>query len=176
MIQIRILSADEAVAAIPALSELLRDSIEDNASMGFMAPYAAEEACAFWQGVADGVSDGFTVLAVATDGAHIIGTVQAGFARKPNQPHRGDVMKLIVRRDMRGRGIARRLMEQLEMECLKRNRWLLVLDTATGSPAEAIYPRLGWTHVGVVPDYALYPDGGYCDTTFFYKRLDAAVS
>ena len=140
-----------------------------------MAPYAAEEARTFWQGVGDGVADGFTVLAAATDGSNIIGTVQAGFARKPNQPHRGDVMKLIVRRDMRGRGIARRLMEQLEMECLKRNRWLLVLDTATGSPAEAIYPRLGWTRVGVVPDYALYPDGGYCGTTFFYKRLDAAV-
>ena len=43
--------------------------------------------------------------------------------------------------------------------------------TATGSAAEAIYPRLGWQRVGVVPEYALYPDGDYCGTTFFYKRL-----
>tara|TARA_B100000614_G_scaffold102228_1_gene91917 strand:- start:839 stop:1369 length:531 start_codon:yes stop_codon:yes gene_type:complete len=171
MTTIRFLSAEEAVAAIPALSELLRDSIEDNASMGFMAPYDRSEAHAFWQGVADGVADGFTVLAVAADGDDIVGTVQAGFARKTNQPHRGDVMKLIVRRDMRGRGIARLLMERLEAECLKRDRWLMVLDTATGSAAEAIYPRLGWQRVGVVPEYALYPDGDYCGTTFFYKRL-----
>ena len=171
MTTIRFLSAEEAVAAIPALSELLRDSIEDNASMGFMAPYDRSEAHAFWQGVADGVADGFTVLAVAADGDELVGTVQAGFARKPNQPHRGDVMKLIVRRDMRGRGIARLLMERLETECLKRDRWLMVLDTATGSAAEAIYPRLGWQRVGVVPEYALYPDGDYCGTTFFYKRL-----
>jgi len=171
MTTIRFLSAEEAVAAIPALSELLRDSIEDNASMGFMAPYDRSEAHAFWQGVADGVADGFTVLAVAANGGDIVGTVQAGFARKTNQPHRGDVMKLIVRRDMRGRGIARLLMERLETECLKRDRWLMVLDTATGSAAEAIYPRLGWQRVGVVPEYALYPDGDYCGTTFFYKRL-----
>jgi len=171
MTTIRFLSAEEAVAAIPALSELLRDSIEDNASMGFMAPYDRSEARTFWQGVADGVADGFTVLAVAADGDDIVGTVQAGFARKTNQPHRGDVMKLIVRRDMRGRGIARLLMERLETECLKRDRWLMVLDTATGSAAEAIYPRLGWQRVGVVPEYALYPDGDYCGTTFFYKRL-----
>ena len=171
MTTIRFLSAEEAVAAIPALCELLRDSIEDNASMGFMAPYDPAEARAFWQGVAEGVADGFTVLAVAADGDDIVGTVQAGFARKPNQPHRGDVMKLIVRRDMRGRGLARQLMERLEAECLKRDRWLMVLDTATGSAAEAIYPRLGWQRVGVVPEYALYPDGDYCGTTFFYKRL-----
>ncbi|MGV0909289.1 N-acetyltransferase family protein [Martelella sp. FOR1707] len=171
MTTIRFLSAEEAVAAIPALCDLLRDSIEDNASMGFMAPYDPEQARAFWQGVADGVADGFTVLAVAADGDDIVGTVQAGFARKTNQPHRGDVMKLIVRRDMRGRGIARQLMERLEAECLQRDRWLMVLDTATGSAAEAIYPRLGWQRVGVVPEYALYPDGDYCGTTFFYKRL-----
>ena len=171
MTEIRILSAEEAAAAVPALSDLLRDSIEDNASMGFMAPYEPEAAAIFWQGVADGVAEGFTVLLAAVDGPEIVGTVQAGLARKPNQPHRADVMKLIVRRDRRGKGLARKLMTKLENECENRDRWLLVLDTATGSDAEAIYPRLGWQRVGVVPEYALYPDGGYCGTTFFYKRL-----
>lgn len=171
--EIRLLSAAETVAALPALAALLRDSIEDNASMGFMAPYDEETALAFWRGVSESVRDGFTLLAVARVNGEIAGTVQAGFVRKPNQPHRGDVMKLIVRRDMRGRGIARRLMERIESECLKHGRWLLVLDTATGSDAEAIYPRLGWHRAGMVPDYALFPDGGYCASTIFYKRLGA---
>ncbi len=48
---------------------------------------------------------------------------------------------------------------------------MLVLDTATGEPAEAIYERFGWTRAGIVPDYALMPDGRYCATTFFYKHL-----
>jgi len=171
MATIQMLSADEARRAIPALSSLMEDSIEDNASMGFMAPYDAEAVQAFWQDVASNVAAGTTLLAVAVSDGEIVGTVQAALAQKPNQPHRADVMKLIVLRRHRGQGIARNLMEALDAVCLSHNRWLLVLDTATGSDAEAIYPRLGWQKAGVVPDYALYPDGGYCPTTFFYKRL-----
>ncbi len=46
-----------------------------------------------------------------------------------------------------------------------------MLDTATGEPAEAIYERLGWIRSGVIPNYALFPDGHYCDTTIFYKQI-----
>ena len=31
--------------------------------------------------------------------------------------------------------------------------------------------RLGWSRVGVIPNYALYPDGRPCPTTVFYKEL-----
>ena len=89
----------------------------------------------------------------------------------PNQPHRGDLKKLLVHRSARGRGLARLLMEAAEREAARRGKTLLVLDTATGSDAEAIYPRLGWEPVGVIPDYALWPEGGPCATTFFYKRV-----
>ncbi|WP_319517450.1 GNAT family N-acetyltransferase [uncultured Martelella sp.] len=171
MMKITLLNGQQAEAAIPALSALLADSIEDNASMGFMAPYDNEGVETYWQQVAAGVAAGSLVLLAAEIEGEIVGTVQAGFAQKPNQPHRADVMKLIVHRKVRGRGIARKLMETLDAVCIEADRWLLVLDTATGSDAEAIYPRLGWQRVGVVPDYALYPEGGYCGTTFFYKRL-----
>ena len=33
------------------------------------------------------------------------------------------------------------------------------------------YERLGWVRVGVVPGYALFPQGGLCGTTFFYRDL-----
>ena len=64
-----------------------------------------------------------------------------------------------------------RLIGADEAEAFARGRTVLVLDTATGSPAEAIYARLGWSRVGVIPDYALYPDGRFCATTLFFKRL-----
>jgi len=51
-----------------------------------------------------------------------------------------------------------------------QGRTLLVLDTASAT-AERLYERLGWQRAGVVPDYALLPDGALCSTTFFYKRL-----
>ena len=52
-------------------------------------------------------------------------------------------------------------------------RTLLVLDTVTGGAAERLYARLGWVRVGVIPDYALFPDGVLVATTVFYRRLGA---
>jgi hypothetical protein len=51
---------------------------------------------------------------------------------------------------------------------------LLVLDTVTGGTAERLYARLGWTKTGVIPNYALFPDGRFCDTTIFWKQLAPA--
>jgi GNAT superfamily N-acetyltransferase len=93
------------------------------------------------------------------------------FAAPENQPHRGDVAKMLVRRSARRQGLGARLMRAAEEAALAAGRTVLVLDTVTGSEAERLYQRMGWTRVGVVPDYALWPDGRLCDTTFFYKRL-----
>jgi hypothetical protein len=37
--------------------------------------------------------------------------------------------------------------------------------------AERIYDRLGWRRLGEIPGYALFPQGGLCSTTYFYKPL-----
>jgi GNAT superfamily N-acetyltransferase len=168
---IRTLTGEQALAAIPALSEVLVDCVEGGASVGFMLPYGEKDAALYWQGVADQVAAGTTLLLVAEVDARIVGTVQVGFAQMPNQPHRGDLKKLLVHRSARRKGLSRLLMEAAERQAAASGRTLLVLDTATGSPAEAIYPRLGWERTGVIPDYALWPEGGYCDTTIFYKRI-----
>jgi hypothetical protein len=62
-------------------------------------------------------------------------------------------------------------MERAEAEARAEGKTLLVLDTVTGAPAERLYERLGWNKVGVIPSYALYPDGRPCDTTVFWKSL-----
>ena len=51
------------------------------------------------------------------------------------------------------------------------DKTLLVRDTVTGGDAERLYQRLGWTKAGIIPNYALYPDGRFCDTTIFWKHL-----
>ncbi|MBY4631056.1 GNAT family N-acetyltransferase [Rhizobium croatiense] len=171
MPDIRALSAEEARAAIADLSDVLADCVAGGASVGFMQPYGPDDAAPYWRDVADAVGAGVSLLLVAELEGRIVGTVQVGAAQMPNQPHRGDLKKLLVHRSARGRGLARLLMEAAEREAAKHGKTLLVLDTATGSDAEAIYPRLGWQRVGVIPDYALWPQGGFCDTTLFYKRL-----
>lgn len=172
---VRLLSAEEAPRRVPELSAVLIDCVEGGASVSFMAPLTRERADAFWHRVAEGVAAGDRLLVVAEDASGaIVGTVQVVFATPENQPHRGDVAKMLVRRSARRLGLGARLMRAAEEAALAAGRTLLVLDTVTGGDAERLYQRLGWTRVGMVPAYALWPDGGYCATTFFYKRLDGS--
>jgi GNAT superfamily N-acetyltransferase len=173
-VTVRLLTAMEAERRVPELSAVLIDCVDGGASVSFMAPLTRERADAFWRGVAQGVAAGDRLLVVAEDETcgEVVGTVQVVFATPENQPHRGDVAKMLVRRSARRLGLGARLMRAAEEAALAAGRTLLVLDTVTGGDAERLYQRLGWTRVGVVPDYALWPNGGFCDTTFFYKRLD----
>jgi ribosomal protein S18 acetylase RimI-like enzyme len=88
-----------------------------------------------------------------------------------NQPHRADLAKMLVLRRARRRGIGQALMMAAEDLARSLGKTLLVLDTVTGGDAERLYKALGWTVVGTVPNYALFPDGRPCDTTIFYKQL-----
>ncbi|MCZ8100959.1 MAG: GNAT family N-acetyltransferase [Burkholderiales bacterium] len=171
---IRILDAAAARAALPALVGILVDCVNGGASVGFMNPFGPANAHPWWEDVIAEVEAGRTVLFGAIAEGDIAGTAQLVPATKPNQPHRADVSKLLVHTKARGRGIGAALMQAVEGEARRRGLRLLVLDTATGSDAERFYPRLGWERTGVIPDYALWPDGGLCDTTVFYKRLPAA--
>ncbi|THF48955.1 GNAT family N-acetyltransferase [Allorhizobium terrae] len=168
----RALNAHQAREAIPALCDILCDCVEGGASVGFMQPIETDTARAFWHGVADAVEAGDVVLLAAEQEGKIVGTVQLSLNQPPNQPHRADVKKLLVHRSARGLGLSRLLMTELEKQAVLARKSLLVLDTATGEAAEVIYQKLGWSKAGVVPDYALFPDGRFCDTSIFYKRIE----
>ena len=171
-VAIRRLDAKGARAACPALAAVLIDCVEGGASVSFMSPLAPERAMMFWQGVADGVASGERIQLVAeerTSGA-ILGTVQLVTAQPENQPHRADLAKMLVLRRARRHGIGATLMRAAERAALAAGRTLLVLDTASDD-AGRLYARAGWTRVGTVPGYALWPSGGLCDTVYFYKWL-----
>ena len=80
---------------------------------------------------------------------------------------------MLVMRRARKQGVGAALMDAAEREALSLGKTLLVLDTAS-QDAERLYARMGWTRMGSVPGYALLPDGGLCDTTFFYRELNIA--
>jgi GNAT superfamily N-acetyltransferase len=168
---VRALDAAEARARVPELSAVLIDCVEGGASVSFMAPLTRERADAFWDGVVDGLVAGDRVLLVAEDDGALVGTVQVVFAWPENQPHRADVAKMLVRRTHRRSGVGAGLVRAAEEAARAAGRTLLLLDTVTGSDAERLYARCGWVRVGVVPDYALWPDGRPCATTFFYRAL-----
>ena len=171
MTTIRVLSPAEAEAAIPALADVLIDCVHGGASVGFMAPLSRETAERFWRGIADGVAAGSRILLVAEVDDRIAGTVQVVFAGAENQPHRADVSKMLVHSSARRKGLGAALLRAAETQAKRAGRKVLVLDTHTGSPADALYSSLGWVRVGIIPKYALMPVEGYCDTTFFYRHL-----
>jgi GNAT superfamily N-acetyltransferase len=170
-IEIRRLRADEIRARLDELAAVLADCVAGGASVSYMAPFTHEQAREAFAAWADEVErDARLLLAAFLDGT-IVGTVQVVYATPPNQPHRADVAKLLVHRSARRRGVAQLLMEHAEKEARAEGKTLLVLDTVTGDAAERLYTRLGWTRVGVIPNYALYPDGRPCDTTVFWKAV-----
>jgi ribosomal protein S18 acetylase RimI-like enzyme len=171
MIDVRLLPADAAQREQSALAETLADCVAGGASVSFMWPYTIADAHRWWSGIIESVAGGKTVLFGGyVDGA-LAGTVQLGLDSPPNQRHRGDVRKLLVHRRARGRGLAGALMGAMEAEAVRRGLTLLTLDTVTGSNAERLYQRLGWTKTGIIPNYALFPDGRPCATTIFWKAV-----
>lgn len=153
------------------LRRLIRDAVEDGASIGFLHPVTDEELDVFLDGVRADVERGARIVLLARDGEAVIGTVQLGFAERANSLHRAEVQKLIVHTSARGRGIGTRLMWEIESAALASRRTLLVLDTLEGSDAERLYRALGWREAGRIPEYAGWPDGRLDPTVVFYKLL-----
>ncbi len=158
-------------AAIEGLAAVTRDCVDRGASIGFMQPFTPERATAFWRKVAADVADGRRALLVAEDGEGICGTVQLIFDLPDNQPHRADLAKMQVHGRARRRGLGEALLRAAETTARESGKTLLVLDAVTGGDAARLYARLGWVRVGDIPNYALFPQGGYCSTTYFYKDL-----
>jgi GNAT superfamily N-acetyltransferase len=167
-ITIERMGRDAAGADIRGLAQVLLDAIEDNVGVSFMPGLTEAEAEAWWRTV---VAPERAIVLAARDSEGVVGTVQIQPSWAPNQPHRGDVAKLMVHRRARRRGIGRALMEAVEMEARAAGYTLLLLDTRKDDHPERLYASMGWVRVGEVPDFALNPDGSMCTTVFYYKPL-----
>ena len=153
------------------LAAVLIDCVEDGASVSFMTPLTWERAMKFWRTVARDVADGKRALLVASDERGICGTVQVVFDLPENQPHRADVVKMLVHRRARRRGLGAALMRLAEATAKECGKALLVLDAVTNGDGARLYERMGWVRVGDIPGYALMPDGEPCSTTYYYRSL-----
>ena len=170
---VRIEDLSEAAyrAAIPELAALLVDAVDGGASVNFLAGLDPATAAGWWAARAEAVGTGTISPFVALDGTRLVGSTLLIRSTNSNSPHRAEIGKVIVHRSARRRGIGAALMAAAEATARTEGRWLLILDTETGSAAEALYRSLGWREVGTVPDYALLTDGTPAAATFFWKDL-----
>ncbi len=166
---IRRLTNEEIIAAAPILATIVLDAVQDGASVGFMADVTPEQAEAYWCNAAS-AAHGRAVL-VAQEADEIAGVVSVVPIVNGFQPHRAEIVKLIVHRRARGHGLATALMNAAEQEARQMGKSVLSLFTRHGSEAERLYEKLGWSLVGIIPEDSLRPDGALCDGAMFYKRL-----
>ncbi|QOI99393.1 MAG: GNAT family N-acetyltransferase [Phycisphaeraceae bacterium] len=160
-------------ALVEGLTDVLTDAVDGGASVGFMSPLSPERARGYWRGVAEAVDRGERVLLYAEDDGGVCGTAQLNVLMPDNQPHRADLMKVLVHRRARRLGLGAALVRAAEGVAREAGKDLLVLDAVTGGDAARLYERLGWVRVGDIPRYALMPDGSPCSTTYFYRDLRA---
>lgn len=156
---------------ITDLSQVLIASVEAGASVGFMLPLSEARAAHYWQQVNASLQQGERLVFIAAaETGELVGSVQIVFAQPENQPHRADLSKMLVHPKARRQGLAAKLLAAAEAGAREQQKTLLVLDTANPE-AERVYERGGWQHCGKIPDYAFWPAGGLCATSFFYKKL-----
>ena len=170
-VEVRRLGADERERYLETIAAVLVDCVERNASVSFMLPFSQSAAKEFFASAFQEVGKRNRILLAAFLDGEMVGTVQMILATPPNQPHRADIAKLLVKRSARNRGIAALLMDEVEQAAKGAGKTLLVLDTVVGGSAEKLYSRLGWTRAGVIPRYAMFPDGSWCDTAIFWKEM-----
>ncbi len=156
---------------IAALAEILIEAVASGASVSFMAPLAPEHAAAFWSRSLAHADAGGRVVLGALDQGHLVGTVTLLLDLPPNQPHRGEIAKLMTRLSHRRQGVGSALMHEAERIARERGRTLLTLDTGVDDGAGNLYEKLGYVRAGVIPDYALKPYGGLQGTVIYWKRI-----
>jgi ribosomal protein S18 acetylase RimI-like enzyme len=173
--EIQKLKPEDAGEALEDLIEVLLDCVNrgSGVSISFYPPLDPARARQFWLDKFEDVARGKRILLVARESeiSRVVGTVMVEFPGVDNQPHRGDVQKMLVHGDFRRRGIGTALMKALEIASLEAGRTLLVLDTLKEGDAEDLYQQLGWQRVGEIPYFVRGPQGQYASTVFFYKNL-----
>jgi ribosomal protein S18 acetylase RimI-like enzyme len=156
---------------LAALESLLRDAVENGASVGFVLPVDNSQIRAYWQGVANEVRDGSCLLLALLEEGMVTGSVQLSLCMKPNGMHRAELRKMLVHSRYRRRGFGRALMQAAEDAAIAAGRRLIVLDTESRSEGHGLYAAVGYRTAGEIPNYALGTRGGFSPTTFMYKEL-----
>jgi ribosomal protein S18 acetylase RimI-like enzyme len=172
-VRIEQVDGEEVRLHADGIAALVRDAVDDGASIGFVVPLTEAVLAQYAEQVAADVDGGGRIVLLALDGngtGEVVGMVQLGLVRWPNGRHRAELQKLIVHTAARRRGLGRALMDEVERVAVANGRTLLVLDTAGGG-AEELYRSTGWVEIGAVRRYAGLPDGTLVATTIFAKEL-----
>lgn len=152
---------------LDGFSELLKQVVDDGASIGFLPPLDLSVAKKYWGNVLHQE----VILFAARLNNKLVGSVQLHLCTKENGMHRAEIAKLMTHPIHRKKGIGRFLMQKVEEQAILEGRSLLVLDTREGDPSNSLYTSLGYIQAGRIPDYAKSQNGKLDATIIYYKKL-----
>jgi acetyltransferase len=168
---IKMLSPRELDANLPVFVELLQESVDGGGALGFHAPLGAGEAREYWRALRSEIESGSRVLLAASENGRIVGSGQLALAPWRNARHRASIEKVFVSTALRGRGIAKALINALQDAARLRGRSLLLINARQGAAAEQLYKSMGYREFGVIPGYAMGPGGERWDSVCMYREL-----
>jgi GNAT superfamily N-acetyltransferase len=166
-----VVAAADFPSMLDDLGDILADAVDSGASVNFIRPFSVTDGVAWWTARVGDIAAGTIQPIVARIAGRIEGVTLLVLARNPNAPHRAEVQKVLVHRRARRHGLGTGLMNAVEDLARSEGRWLLILDTFSGSDADRLYRRLGWIEVGRIPDHSLLTDGELGSATIFRKDL-----
>lgn len=149
------------------LSELLRKTVEEGASIGFLPPVTDAQALDYWKNL----SSPGVYLWVAKINNKVVGSIQLHECTKPNGLHRVEIAKLMTHPEYRRNGIGRLLMQEAEKFAKTNGKSLIVLDTREGDSSNLLYSSLGYQKAGTIPRYSKSSNGKLHATVYYYKEL-----
>lgn len=172
-ISIHSLAADELDENAEALAAIMAETVTAGAAIGYLQPFGIDDGLEFFRNqVFPEVRAGNRRLLVARRDGTAVGTVQLILALPPNQPHRCELAKMMVRPAARRQGIGRALMQAVDAEARAAGKTLITLDTRSGDASEPLYRGAGYRVAGVIPSFAVDPDRARLHaTTYMYKPL-----
>ena len=168
---VRVIGSADIEDLLPALAELLRESVDGGASLGFLPPLMYREARRYWLSLGPELRGGSRMLFAATVADRLAGTGQLALPSWPNGRHRAEVQKVMVAASLQGLGIGRRLMEAMHDTARRRGRSLILLNTRRGDRAERFYRGIGYRDAGMIPGYSIGPEGESYDNLLLYQCL-----
>ncbi len=170
-ISTRQIPATELGDALPALIELLQETVAAGTPMGFFAPLSDKTARDYWLSIVPELESGSRVLLAAYSNDRLVGSGQLALAQRQNASHRAEIQKLFVATAVRGQGVGKQLVDALHDVALSNGRSLIMLNTRRGIPAHGFYKSLGYVEVGVMPGWTIGPAGERYDHVELYREL-----
>jgi acetyltransferase len=121
----------------------------------------------------EAIDDPERIVLVAEREGEVVAMAHLAPSLAANATHRAEVQRVAVAADARGMGVGRRLMAAVETAAGERGLTLLWLTTHDDTDACAFYEALGYTKLGVMPNYSRRPDGALWPGAFYFKDLSA---